>query len=138
MNEERVCKFEAAVLATMGNEPLPEELRDHLKSCEECRETLAMARRLRELAAHTESVGAAFEARRIWLKAQLQRQQDKSRRFERIVPITAAAFTILSVIAASILGWSQIEVLFPQVWAPVLVGGAVALALLFTDELVVS
>jgi hypothetical protein len=138
MSEDLVCRFEAELLAAGGKGPLPQQLQDHVNQCEKCRETLFIVHQLEKIRPVILNSEMQFAARRIWLRAQLEQRRSTAKRLEQTIPITAGILTVLSVTVAVTWEWPQIAALAPQGLAPMLICGVIALALLLTDELVVS
>jgi hypothetical protein len=138
MNTSSFCQYEAmtAEAAVTGN--FSAELKVHLETCESCREIVYITRQLVELRDASVSPDARLEARRIWLKYQITQKQRVVKRFERTVSAAAAILAAGVVVGAAIWGWPQLSGVIAPGLAPAAVAGAAALAVLITEELVVS
>jgi hypothetical protein len=75
---QRICRWESQV--RLGREPDIREFRDHLPSCIECQESLAVRAWLQKFAALPLGGSSAPSARFLWLKGQMLRRWEQERR----------------------------------------------------------
>jgi hypothetical protein len=69
-----VCPHEPTVLDAVRRNVLPEEVRAHLETCEDCRETFRVARGLSALARETRPGHALPSAGQLWWRAEVVRK----------------------------------------------------------------
>ncbi|HKV12116.1 MAG TPA: hypothetical protein VJ725_28480 [Thermoanaerobaculia bacterium] len=72
--KNNVCSHEPAILDAARRNVLPEEVRAHLESCEDCRETFRVARGLSALARETRPGHALPSAGQLWWRAEVVRK----------------------------------------------------------------
>jgi hypothetical protein len=123
------CPYEAKTIDAVRSGDWSDELRAHLAGCETCAEARAVAGFMTRIGDALGRREAAPDPTLIWLKAELARQEERSRR-ERRTWIWSGA---LSGVAATLTAWASLEWIAPVVaqHADVfaLGGGAIALTL---------
>lgn len=95
------CPQEPHILRAAGS--LPEELRQHMESCRNCREALKIQQGLLRLARETRTVHRLPEASELWWRAEIIRRwvarEDVAREAERPILWSRALAFVLALLA---------------------------------------
>ena len=106
------CEHEAAVRELARSKADAPALRAHAATCAVCRETLAVATWLQQLAALPPDAPSSLDPTTVWLRAEMLRRWDVHRKV--VTPIEVgervqAAVGIASAVALLIWLWSRLE-----------------------------
>ncbi len=107
MNNE-TCPLEIAVVAALRSDRWTNDLRAHAASCPLCRETIAVAMAMQQLASKT-SAEIPVSYRILWLRAQFIRKQEHLSRIDLFMLIGSFAVLVPSFICVALWKWPMVQ-----------------------------